>query len=118
MEPWILKKRSKCYNCGQLVDHIIEIYANQVFIRCSNCRITRCYIIKTTYIDTNDIIEEERSKKHLYDNWLLEKETECYNCKRYTLQDILITVPGIYVRCRNCKFTRYYRFYVVYIEER
>ncbi|MBW9223047.1 hypothetical protein KKP90_00395 [Methanothermococcus sp. SCGC AD-155-E23] len=116
MEPWILKKRSKCYNCGQLVDHIIEIYPNQVFVRCSNCKITRCYVIKTVYIDRGDVIEEEKVKRYLYDNWLLEKEAECSNCKRHTFHDILITVAGVFIRCRSCKFTRYYRFYVIYRE--
>ncbi|HID47977.1 MAG TPA: hypothetical protein EYH15_04040 [Methanothermococcus okinawensis] len=117
MEPWILKKRSRCYNCDQLVDHIIEIYPNQVFIRCSNCKVTRCYVIKTLYIDRMNTLEEEMDKKYLYDNWLLEGEYRCSNCKEYTTHDILITVAGVYVRCRNCKFTRYYRFYVIFKEE-
>ncbi|GBF36847.1 hypothetical protein [Methanofervidicoccus abyssi] len=118
MEFWTLTKRSRCYNCSKLADQIIEIYPNQAFVKCSNCGATRCYIIKNVYIDNNNVIECEKDKKLLYDNWLLEKEAECYNCKRYAIQDILITVAGMYVRCRNCRFTRYYRFNIIYISEK
>ena len=115
MEPWTLSYRSKCYNCGQMVDQIIEVYPTQVFVKCSNCGATRCYVIKSVYIDSNNVIEVEKNKKFRYDNWLLEKEVKCHNCKRYAIQDILITMAGVYIRCRMCKFTRYYRFDMAYI---
>ena len=115
MESWTLSNRSKCYNCGQMVDQIIEVYPTQVFVKCSNCGATRCYVIKSVYIDSNNVIEVEKNKKFRYDNWLLEKEVKCHNCKRYAIQDILITMAGVYIRCRMCKFTRYYRFNMAYI---
>ena len=117
MEPWTLSYRSKCYNCGQIVDQIIEVYPTQVFVKCPNCGVTRCYVIKSVYIDSDNVIESEKDKKYLYDNWLLEKEVECYNCKRCTYQDILITMAGVYIRCRVCGFTRYYRFNMIYVDK-
>ena len=113
MEPWILKKESKCFNCGQNATQIIEIYPNQAFVKCSNCGATRYYIIKNTYMDNENIIESEKNKKMLYENWLLKKDAECYNCRKYYTQDILITIAGMYVRCGNCGFTRSYRFSMV-----
>ncbi|ABR56500.1 hypothetical protein [Methanococcus aeolicus] len=115
MESWNLKYKTKCYNCGKIVDQIIEIYPNQAFVKCSNCGATRYYILKTVEIDKGNIIEEEKDKKRKFDNWLLEKEAKCYNCNTLYIQDILITESGMYVRCRNCGFARYYWFHMMEI---
>ncbi|MDK2790345.1 MAG: hypothetical protein PWP15_852 [Methanothermococcus sp.] len=118
MENWRLNYNTKCYNCGVIADQIIEIYSNQAFVKCSNCEATRYYIIKKADIEDSDIIETEKKKKRRYDNWILEKKVECYNCNALELQDILITESGLYVRCRNCGFTRYYRYHMMDIPKK
>ncbi|WP_456472678.1 hypothetical protein, partial [Methanocaldococcus sp.] len=91
MEKWILKRKAKCFNCGQEVDQIIEIYHNQAIITCSNCKAKRYYIIRRVGIEPEDIIEDEKNKKHKYEIWNLEKLAVCFNCKKEAIQDIILT---------------------------
>jgi uncharacterized Zn finger protein len=116
MDKWCLKYSTKCYNCGEVVDQIIEIYPNQAFVKCSNCGATRYYILKKVGVEEDNVVELEKNKKGKYDNWVLEKNAKCYNCEKYAPQDILITDSGMYVRCRNCGFTRYYRFHMMDVQ--
>ena len=113
MDNWELKYLSKCFNCGKTVDQIIEIYPNQTTVKCSNCGITRYYIIRKVYIDDENIIEKELCRKGKYDNWKLNYKATCLNCRKNAIQDILITEYGIYIRCRNCGFTRFYQFHMI-----
>jgi len=112
MENWKLSHVTKCYNCGKVIDQIIEIYPSQAFVKCANCNATRYYIIKKADIEDDSVIQEELATKRKYDNWVLQKDTECHNCGTFGPQDILITESGIYVRCRHCGFTRYYRYHM------
>ena len=117
MDSWSLKYPTKCYNCGKSADQIIEIYPNQAFVKCSNCGATRYYILKKVYVDDENIIETEKNRKGKYENWELKKDAKCYNCGVFGTQDILITEYGMYVRCRNCGFTRYYQFHMMDISK-
>ncbi|MCC7558069.1 MAG: hypothetical protein KO217_05225 [Methanobacteriaceae archaeon] len=43
IEPWKLKKSSKCYNCGDATIHEINIDQYKMTIRCKECGFTRYY---------------------------------------------------------------------------
>ncbi|WP_048203244.1 hypothetical protein [Methanocaldococcus infernus] len=117
MEKWLLKKKTTCFNCKQYVDQIIEIFLNQALITCSNCGAKRYYIIKNVGVMSEDIIKEEKEKKHKYEPWFLEKLAVCFNCKKESVQDIILTESKLIVRCRNCGFTRIYNFHILEIPE-
>ncbi len=74
MEKWHLKKLAVCFNCKKEVDQIIEIYTNQAFVKCSNCGVTRYYILRRVGVEDISIIEEEKKKKHRYEPWFLKKK--------------------------------------------
>ncbi|NPA61960.1 MAG: hypothetical protein GXN95_00200 [Methanococci archaeon] len=113
MDKWTLKKSAECFNCKTIAEQIIEIYANQAFVKCSNCGATRYYILRRVGIEDEDIINEEKNRKHKYEPWFLEKTTICFNCKKEAVQDIVITETKMIVRCRNCGFTRVYQFHLL-----
>ncbi|AEF95921.1 hypothetical protein [Methanotorris igneus] len=115
VERWVLNYPTKCYHCQRHADQIIEIYTNQAFVKCSNCGATRYYLIRRVAIEEENILELERNKKSKYDIWDLKKEVTCYNCKKDSVQDILVTESKLIVRCRNCGFSRYYWFHMVSI---
>ena len=117
MEKWELKKLAVCFNCKKETDQIIEIYANQAFVKCSNCGATRYYILRRVGIEDEGIIEDEKHRKHKYEPWFLEKNAVCFNCKKEAIQDVAITETKMIVRCRNCGFTRVYQFHILDIPE-
>ncbi|AEK19069.1 hypothetical protein [Methanococcus maripaludis] len=112
MENWKLSHTTKCYSCGKIADQIIEIYPNQALVKCSNCNATRYYVIKKADIEDENSLKEEVGVKRKYDNWVLQKDIDCARCGHFGPQDILITENGIYIRCRHCGFTRYYRYHI------
>ncbi len=117
MNPWKIPYKTTCFNCKKNVNQIVEIYLNQAFVKCENCGATRYYILRNTYIDEGNIIEEEKNRKSKYEPWLLETEIKCFNCEKKCIQDILITEYGLFVRCKCCKFTRHYMFHMINISK-
>lgn len=96
---------------------IIEIYPNQAFVECSNCKAKRYYIIRRVGIEDESIILKEKNKEHKYDLWELEYKTICFNCKKESIQKIIFTESKLIIRCEECGFTRVYNFHILEIPE-
>ncbi|MGD1004566.1 MAG: hypothetical protein ABR887_04025 [Methanoregulaceae archaeon] len=103
--------RTDCYHCKQMADQIIKAMPNKAEVACDNCGATRVFIPRIE--DVSNL--GEYTKVECYDVWNLVSVTECRNCHTTGPHDIVIGCRHFTIRCRNCKFTHFYKFDLEYI---
>lgn len=100
-----------CYHCKQHVDQIIKAVPNQARVACDNCGATRVFVPRSEDVDAAGTL----TKIGKYPVWELTEEALCRHCKTVGPHDLIVSSRHLTVRCRNCKFTHFYKFDLEYM---